>query len=54
VQLRVIGIVVICAGLLLEIAGIGSQYWLGSTTAVIGVFIYAWGRFGKSGNRAGD
>ncbi len=47
VALQVIGIFVICIGLLLEIAQIGSDFWLGSSIAVIGVIAYVWGRLYK-------
>lgn len=47
VTLQVIGIIVICVGLLLEIAQIGSDFWLGSSIAVIGVIAYVWGRLYK-------
>ncbi len=48
-SIKVIGILILCAGLLLEIAQVGSDFWLGSSIAVVGVLLYAWGRFHKSG-----
>lgn len=46
--LQVIGILALCAGLLLEIAMIGSQFHLGAIIATAGVIVYVVGRFTRA------
>jgi hypothetical protein len=53
VTLQIIGIFILCGGLLLEIAMIGSEMHLGTIIAIVGVILYVYGRFQNPRNRGG-